>query len=64
MRAGPKGAVTADPLDFSSWPAGRAKLRERFIGEFLINSAWCRGRKKNALFEFLAAVVSTPERLR
>lgn len=36
MRAGPKGAVTADPLDFTGWPAGRAKRRERFISEFLI----------------------------
>lgn len=36
MRAGPKGAVTADPLAFTGWPAGRARRRERFIGEFLV----------------------------
>lgn len=36
MRAGPKGTVSVDPLDFSGWPAGRAKRRERFIGEYLL----------------------------
>lgn len=36
MKAGPKGTVAADPLDFSGWPRGRAKRRERFIGEFLV----------------------------
>ncbi|RIT84233.1 terminase large subunit [Mycobacteroides abscessus] len=36
MRAGPKGAVTADPLAFTRWPTGRAKRRERFIGEYLL----------------------------
>ena len=36
MRAGPKGTVKANPLDFSGWPRGRAKRRERFIGEYLI----------------------------
>ena len=36
MRAGPKGAVSADPLSFARWPADRAKRRERFIGEYLV----------------------------
>src|SRR5262245_17639382 len=36
MKAGPKGTVKADPLDFSGWPTGRAKRRERFIGEYLV----------------------------
>lgn len=36
MRAGPKGAVTAEPLAFPRWPADRAKRRERFIGEYLV----------------------------
>jgi phage terminase large subunit-like protein len=36
MRAGPKGTITVDPLDLSGFPAGRAKRREQFIGEFLI----------------------------
>jgi hypothetical protein len=35
MRAGPKGAVTADPLTLTGWPKGRAARRERFIGERL-----------------------------
>lgn len=36
MRAGPKGTVQADPLDFSGWPSSRAKRRERFIRDYLI----------------------------
>ncbi|GAB4082088.1 terminase large subunit [Modestobacter muralis] len=36
MRAGPKGVITADPLDFTGWPPGRAARRERFIREFLV----------------------------
>lgn len=36
MRAGPKGTITADPLELSGFPAGRAKRRERFIGEYLV----------------------------
>ncbi|ODQ85326.1 terminase large subunit domain-containing protein [Mycolicibacterium holsaticum] len=36
MRAGPKGTVKADPLDFSGWPTGRARRRVRFVGEYLV----------------------------
>jgi phage terminase large subunit-like protein len=36
MRAGPKGAVTAEALSFAGWPSSRAKRRERFIGEYLV----------------------------
>jgi phage terminase large subunit-like protein len=36
MKSGAKGTITADPLAFSGWPSGRAKRRERFIGEYLI----------------------------
>lgn len=36
MRAGPKGTVKADPLDFSGWPTGRVRRRVRFIGEYLV----------------------------
>jgi hypothetical protein len=36
MKAGPKGNVTAAPLDLTGWPADRAARRERFISEFLI----------------------------
>lgn len=36
MAAGPKRAVTAEPLDFRGWPKDRAKRRERFIRDFLV----------------------------
>ncbi len=36
MRAGPKGAVTAEPLTSKRWSPDRAKGRERFIGQYLI----------------------------
>jgi phage terminase large subunit-like protein len=35
VRAGPKGEITAEPLDFTGWPRGRARRRERFVREFL-----------------------------
>ncbi|WP_099022635.1 terminase large subunit domain-containing protein [Mycolicibacterium palauense] len=41
MRAGPKGTVDAEPLDLSRYPRGRARRRERFIGEYLVTP---RGR--------------------
>lgn len=36
MKAGPKGNIDVLPLDLSGYPAGRAKRRQRFIGEHLI----------------------------
>ncbi|RUP03026.1 MAG: terminase large subunit [Mycobacterium sp.] len=36
MKAGPKGSVLAAPLDLSRYPTGRAKRREKFIGEHLV----------------------------
>ncbi|AQA21489.1 putative phage terminase, large subunit domain protein [Rhodococcus sp. MTM3W5.2] len=36
MKAGAKGAVTAEPLDFKGWPKDRAKRRERFIREYVV----------------------------
>lgn len=36
MRAGPKGAITAAPLDFSHYPKNLANRRQKFIGEYLI----------------------------
>jgi hypothetical protein len=36
MRAGSKGEVKADALDFTGWPMDRAKHRERFIREYLV----------------------------
>lgn len=36
MAAGPKRAITADPLQFKGYPRDRAKRRERFIKEYLV----------------------------
>lgn len=36
MRAGPKGQIEAEPLDFTGWPRDRAARRLRFIAEFLV----------------------------
>lgn len=36
MRAGPKKAIEAEPLDLAGWPRGRAARRERFFREFLV----------------------------
>jgi phage terminase large subunit-like protein len=41
LRAGPKGTIDAQPLDFRGWARSRAKRRERFIGEYLVTP---RGR--------------------
>lgn len=36
MKSGAKGTITAEPLDFSDYPADRAARRERFVAEFLL----------------------------
>ncbi len=36
MRAGPKGTVTADPLDLSGYPRNRARRREKFVADHLV----------------------------
>ncbi|MCM3554008.1 phage terminase family protein [Janibacter melonis] len=36
MKAGAKGQIKAEPLDFAGWPRDRAKRRERFIREYLL----------------------------
>lgn len=36
LKAGPKAAITAEPLDFSGWPVARAARRERFVAEFVV----------------------------
>lgn len=36
MAAGPKKAITAEPLNFKGWPRDRARRRARFIKEFLV----------------------------
>lgn len=35
IKAGPKGKITADPLEFTGWPRDRARRRERFIKTFV-----------------------------
>lgn len=36
MKAGPKGQVTATPLEFAGWPTDRAARRARFIDEYVV----------------------------
>lgn len=36
MRAGPKGVVSADPLDLGGYPADRAERRMRFVADHLV----------------------------
>lgn len=36
LKAGPKGKITADPLEFKGWPRDRAKRREKFVREFIV----------------------------
>jgi len=36
MRAGPKGEISAPPLDLKGWPADRAKRRIKFIEKYVI----------------------------
>jgi phage terminase large subunit-like protein len=57
MRAGPKGAVTADPLGFSGWPTARAKRRERFMGEFVITPRGVGARQPFKLRPFQREIV-------
>jgi phage terminase large subunit-like protein len=58
MRAGPKGSVTADPLDLSRYPAGRAKRRERFVGEYLITPKGVGARQPFRLRPFQREIVA------
>lgn len=36
MKAGAKGQITAEPLDFTGWPRDRAKRRLKFISKYLV----------------------------
>lgn len=58
MRAGPKGAVTAAPLDLTGWPTSRAKRRERFIGEYLIIPKGVGAREPFKLRPFQREIIS------
>ena len=57
MRAGPKGAITAAPLDFSRWPSGRARRRERFITEYLVTPKGVGALKPFALRPFQREII-------
>ncbi|WP_168706590.1 terminase large subunit domain-containing protein [Gordonia paraffinivorans] len=57
MRAGPKGAIKAEPLDLSGWPTSRAQRRERFISEFLITPKGVGAREPFSLRPFQREIV-------
>lgn len=58
MRAGPKGSVTADPLDLSRYPTHRAKRREKFIGEYLITPKGVGARRPFKLRPFQKEILT------
>ena len=57
MKSGAKGTVAADPLDFSGWPAGRARRRERFVAEYLITPKGVGAREPFALRPFQRQII-------
>lgn len=57
MRAGPKGDVTAEPLDFTGWPRARAARRLRFVREFLVVPRGQGAGKPFRLREFQREIV-------
>src|SRR5215208_6235827 len=58
MRAGPKGQITVEPLNFTGWPADRAARRERFISEFLIVPRGHGAGEPFLLREFQSKIIS------
>lgn len=58
MRAGPKGAVTVEPLSFERWPSSRAKRRERFVGEYLVTPKGVGARQPFKLRPFQREIVA------
>lgn len=58
MRAGPKGAVTVEPLSFERWPTSRAKRRERFVGEYLVTPKGVGARQPFKLRPFQREIVA------
>jgi phage terminase large subunit-like protein len=57
MRAGPKGTVTADPLDSSSYSTGRAKRRGRFSADYLVTPRRQRAAKPFKLRPFQREII-------
>jgi hypothetical protein len=58
MRAGPKGQITVEPLNFTGWPADRAARRERFITEYLIIPRGHGAGEPFLLREFQSKIIS------
>lgn len=57
MRAGPKGTIDVPPLDFSGYPSGRARRRERFIGDYLVTPRGSGAGGRLALRAFQREVI-------
>ncbi len=57
MRAGPKGTVKAQPIDFSAMPADRASRREDFITAFLITPRGQGAKEPFKLRDFQREIV-------
>lgn len=57
MRAGPKGQIEAEPLEFKGWPKDRAKRRERFIREYVITPRGYGAKKPFVLRDFQKDIV-------
>ncbi|NNH69177.1 terminase large subunit [Nocardia uniformis] len=57
MKAGPKGAIKAAPLDFTGWPKDRAARRIRFIKEYIITPSGVGEAKPMVLREFQKEII-------
>ena len=55
--AGPKAAITADPLSFKGWPRDPAKRRIKFIEEYLVVPKGHGAGKKVKLREFQKEII-------
>src|SRR5215218_6285303 len=64
MRAGPKGQITVEPLNFTGWPADRAARGERFITQCLIIPRGHGAGEPFLLREFQSKIISGDVRSR
>ena len=55
--AGPKKAITVDPLDFSDYPEDRAERRLRFIAEYVVTPRGHGAREPFKVREFQRDIV-------
>lgn len=58
LKAGPKAAITAEPLDFTGWPKDRAKRRLRFIKEYVYVTKGVGAGKPVRLRDFQKEIVT------